>query len=315
MPGKWIGGFCASLAQSTGVGAGVYRLSFVLGVLLLGAAQQPVLAWLVIGGYGVGWWLTVKARREGRAPPGSVPPEPRAAPVGNGSAPPPRAAALAIGAPPASAAAPPPASAAAPGARPYLKEFVDFLWSSEASPQALYKFSAHGFQLGEELTRERMTVQLRLILMPYGRVVVWPGWMVFMTESNNPPGRIPPAARWWSVALDFLKEYRRYASLWRLARTGYSVLTQEERDRFRTMLANPNTLIVPLSTVRDVRQERWMRNPRLIVTTDDRTLMLAPNGMYEIFLSFWRMAMGLLGEWHPRFQRILRESAQSRPPG
>jgi hypothetical protein len=46
--------------------------------------------------------------------------------------------------------------------------------------------------------------------------------------------------------------------------------------------------------------------------------MFGPNGLFEIFLSFWRMFMGLLGPWHPRFQQILREHAQARqspPPG
>lgn len=321
--GRLVGGVCAGLATRTGVPITVVRAAWVAAVLLLAAAQQPIIAWIVILAYGVAWWSASRARGgeptaahvTGRAP--------EAAPhavqdVHAGSErlrqPPPPAPAAQL---PASAQGQPAAGPAGQGERPYLSEFVNYLWSAETSPQPVYKFSAHGFVLSDmPLPKEKMTVQLRLVRTPYGRIVVWPGWLVFMTESHNRPGELPPASRLWSVVLDFVREYRRYTTLFSLAQTSYQLLTKEERDRFRGMLANPNSIVVPLHTVRDCQQERSLGNPRILIRTDDREIMFGPNGALEMFLSFWRMAAGMVGAWHPRFQKLMADAiaaSQRRP--
>ncbi len=301
--GRLLGGVSAELAARTGAPVTAIRLGWVAAVLLV-AAVEPLVAWIVIAAYGVAWWSASRARSDPRLGWSPAP-----APVTQQ--------------PPAPAAPQQPSARIQPGAGsarqpdPRLAEFVRYLWSSATTPTPVYKFSAHGFVRSDlQLSKDQMTVQWRLARTPYGRIVVWPGWMVFMTESHNRPGELPPASRFWSVLLDFVREYRRYTTLLSLARTSYGLLTQEQRDRFRGMLANPNTIVVPLHAVRSCHQERSLGNPRLVIRTDDREIMFGPNGALEVFTSFWRMAAGMVGAWHPRFQKLVADAiaaSQQRP--
>lgn len=343
-----VGGVSAGLAMRTGAPVTLVRLAWVAAALLLAAAIHPIVALIVIAAYGVVWWSA--SRAQGGDPPAvatgpmhdgarrtsqevrsaaervrqqvvssaraaATAPAPDAPAAGSQLwGPRSDATAAQETARPAAARSAPPIKRSGDlhEERPYLKDFVAYLWSAQTTPKQVYKFSAHGVVLSDlPIPKEKMTVWLRLARMPYGRIVVWPGWLVFMTESHNRPGELPPANRLWSVLLDFIREYRRYTSLLSLARTSYQVMTKEQRDRFRGMLANPNVIVVPLHTVRDFHQERSLGSPRIVIRTDDREIMFGPNGNLEILTSFWRLIAGVVGAWHPRFQKLLSDAVRT----
>ena len=316
--GKVIGGVCARLAVATGLSANVVRAAWVALALVL-AAVEPVAFWVVVAPYAIAWYLSSRS---------ASPPEPHGGSVSQPPAPVnprvPDHATPSEGRPTEEVSEGLPAGAsgkptdpgppvAAPGARPYLQEFARYLWSTKTTPRPIYKTWAHGFVVSElDLPKEKVTTNLMFPRMPYGRIVVWPGWFVFMTESLTEPGRVPTGGKMLTVVLDGYREYRRFASIFRVLRTAHASLTKEQRDIFERALVNPNSIILPLSQVRAFHQERNALNPRLMIQTHDgRELMFGPNGLFELGASFWRLVMGFFGPWHPKLQKILGDAVNT----
>jgi phage shock protein PspC (stress-responsive transcriptional regulator) len=196
-----------------------------------------------------------------------------------------------------------------PDHRLWLKEFVQFLWSTDKAPKPRYVSASHGFVTsglrcpdGSHSDRPGKYAQR----MPFGRMLVYDGWLVFLTESRLRPGEIPPWSKMWIVILEQLREYRKWLSVIRISMTAYSAMTTEQRDRMRKTLGNPNSFFVPLSTVTGIRFERYMAGPRIRVVTTDRELMFAPHGMCEWhWASIRRYQKSFLGPWQPELNRIL----------
>ena len=93
-------------------------------------------------------------------------------------------------------------------------------------------------------------------------MLVYDGWLVFLTESRLRPGEVPPLSRMWIVILEQIREWRKWLSILRVSMIAYGAMTKEQRDRMRKTLGNPNSFFVPLSTVSGVRLERYLAGPR-----------------------------------------------------
>lgn len=209
-------------------------------------------------------------------------------------------------------AAQPQQDRAAADERPWLKEFVQFIWSGGRPPKPRYVSASHGFVL-TGLRRPSGSTSDRpgkyALRMPFGRMLVYEGWLVFLTESRLRPGEVAPLSRVWIVALEQIREYRRWLSLLRISMTAYSVLTTEQRDRMRKTLGNPNSFFVPLSTVTGLRFERYLGRPRIRVLTTEREVMFAPHGICEWHVpSMYRQAASYVGPWQPELNRILADA-------
>jgi hypothetical protein len=205
--------------------------------------------------------------------------------------------------------------------RAHLRAFTEYLWASPTTPRPLYRLRCHGFPLtGARLPERAVTTNPAFYAnrMPWGQVLVYPEWLVFLTASLNLPGEVPSFRQFPFVMAEQFRLLRRYTSPLGLLMAGHAVLRQpEQRDRLRPLLSNGNSIIVPLHSVRSVRQVRHLWMPRLIVSTDAGELMLAPNGVLEITgPSFWRYQLSLLGRpWHPRLQQILAAAPAASAPG
>lgn len=201
-----------------------------------------------------------------------------------------------------------------------LRAFTEYLWASPTTPRPVYQLRCHGFPLtGARLPAGAISTNPAFYAtrMPWGQALVYPEWLVFLTGSLNLPGEVPALRHTPFVMAEQFRALRRCTSPLGLLMAGHAVLRHpEQRDRLRPLLTNANSMVVPLRSLRSVRQARSLWSPRLIVTTDAGDLMLAPNGLLEITgPSFWRYQLALLGgRWHPRLQRLLAAAAAASTP-
>lgn len=160
--------------------------------------------------------------------------------------------------------------------RPHLKDFVAYLWGSDPLPAPIYQTDLTAVVTSNVNLPGTMNVAYYAPRMPFGKLYVYPDYLVFLTESHNKPGVVPGFSGILSVLLDAWKA----VTFWRpipLVREVYRRVTTEERDRLRKPLGNPNSIIVPLSEVQAVTMHRYGLMRYAVLHTNGREIMLAPN--------------------------------------
>ena len=157
-----------------------------------------------------------------------------------------------------------------------LPQLVRYLWGNDPTPQPTYTADLTAVELTDLSLPGNQDIGYYIPRMPFGKVYVYPEYLVFLTESHNKPGQVPGLDRILPVLLDAWRAVMFWRPL-RVARTVYQRITKDELDRLRKPLGNPNSLVVPLSEIRGFTVKRWMLTSYLVLTTDDREILLAPN--------------------------------------
>jgi phage shock protein PspC (stress-responsive transcriptional regulator) len=286
-PRRWVGGVAASVAGRTNIPVGLIRIGWVAAVAILASAGLSLIAWVPVVCYAACWWKLAQKRTTTDAqttavgvptqrpvPASAVPVAPTAAPV------------TAPAAAPAAAPATSPADTAEDTPeRARLKDFVRYMWGTQPTPQPTYTADLAGVVLtGLQMPGQRDPGYYSP-RMPFGKLYVYPEHMVFLTESHNKPGVVPPLSRMLSVLLDAW----RVVGFWRpipLARRVYRAITTEELDRLRKPLGNPNSIVVARRDITGVSVRKYMLTRYVVVHTVDRDIMLAPNSYLGLVSSF-----------------------------
>jgi hypothetical protein len=149
--------------------------------------------------------------------------------------------------------------------------------------------------------------------MPFGTVAIYSGWLVFLTESHNPPGRVPAPKELLPTFIDQVREAARYETIGGLLRESYRVLsTPSGRERMRRLLGNPNSRFIPLASIKSARiVRRGEIHARMIVTTlDGREFCFAPHGLMEFGPSLGRVIESWFSDWQPDVLGVLRAAAE-----
>lgn len=300
----WIGGVATTLARRTGTPAGVIRTGWVGLVLLLAYAEQSVLAWIPILTYGACWFSLARNAAAQPVRPSQA--------AGHDRSP-------TTLAPPAGSRQPE-ARDGTPGVdRPFLREFVQHLWAGEPTPQPTYTADLTGVVLtGLQFPGSR-DAGYYTPRMPFGKVYVYPDYLVFLTESHNPPGRIPELSRILPVLLDAWRTVGFWRPI-RVAQSVYRKVTSEELDQLRKPLGNPNSIIVPTSQIRGVSHRHYVLTRYLVIHTTARDVMLAPNSylgllaaMAPPFLLFRNVRLNTMGSlgmsWEGGLLSALKQAA------
>ncbi|MBA2944564.1 PspC domain-containing protein [Streptomyces himalayensis] len=198
-----------------------------------------------------------------------------------------------------------------------LKAFVHFLWEPMLTPMPLLRRQCHGFVCSELRFdfRPRMKSDIHYSTrMPFGRLLVYPDWLVFLTDWRTPPQRVPPAVG-QGAGLPWLYYLRDY---WRWI-IGMSIIgelvvrcVRQERDRYRQAFTCPNSIVLPLGRVTGVRTKRtkrWLTQQVIILQTGEGEVMLAPS-ILGLGLSYPRMLRSWFGaNWDPKLLHVLQEAA------
>jgi hypothetical protein len=202
---------------------------------------------------------------------------------------------------------------------PYLQELVAYLWAGETAPPREYATECVAVVTNDLKLPGGMGLGFYVSRLPFGKLYVYPEYLVFLTQSHNRPGEVPPLSRLPSMFLDAWKAIM----FWRpipLARAAWERLTTEERDRLRKPLGNPNSIIVPLAEIRELRVQRHLNMSYLTVVAGDREILLAPNGnaaalmgLALIFLVIPSVRRSIAGifflPWEPKLRERLEQAA------
>ncbi|MCA1696554.1 MAG: hypothetical protein LC749_18540, partial [Actinobacteria bacterium] len=204
--------------------------------------------------------------------------------------------------------------------RPHLKEFVGYIWGSDPPPAPDYQTDLTAVVTTGLTLPGTMDIAYYAPRMPFGKLYIYPDYLVFLTESHNKPGAVPG----FSGVLPVLLDAWRAVMFWRpipVVREVYRRVTTQQRDRLRRPLGNPNSLIVPLSEVRGVTTHRWVFMRYAVLHTVDREIMLAPNlylgvlsGFTLIFLLMPGVRRSLAGglglPWETQLVAMLEQAAR-----
>ncbi|MDQ1696061.1 MAG: hypothetical protein QOJ03_1414 [Frankiaceae bacterium] len=259
-PQRWVGGVAATIAGRTNIPVGLLRLAWTGAVLVAAAAGLSVIAWVPIVCYLACWWKLAQNGRPTTTPATATVSVPIQPPVGPAAAP----------------AAAPTATAEDTPEQARLKDFVRYLWGTQPTPQPTYSADLTGVVLtGLQMPGNR-DPGYYATRMPFGKLYIYPDYVVFLTESHNKPGVVPGLSRFLSVLLDAW----RVVGFWRpipLARRVYRAITTEELDRLRKPLGNPNSIVVPRRDITGVSVRKYMLTRYVVLHTADGDIMLAPN--------------------------------------
>jgi phage shock protein PspC (stress-responsive transcriptional regulator) len=337
-PRRWVGGVASTVAGRTRIPVAVLRVGWVGAVCLGSSTGEYVYAWVPIICYIACWWTLSKKRQASETqstapaavpvqrPAATAPVAPTAAaptPVATASTTLPVAAAATATASTA-ASEPAVAESAAPTTedtpeRARLKDFVRFIWGTQPTPQPTYTADLTGAVLtGLQLPGGR-NPGYYAPRMPFGKLYVYPDYLVFLTESHNKPGVVPSASRCLSVLLDAWRSI----GFWRpipMARKVYQAVTTDEVERLRKPLGNPNSIVVRRSEITGVSVRKYQMLRYIVIETVDSEIMLAPNnylglvacvGFGFLLLRSVRMnAMGVFGlPWDAPLVRELNKPA------
>lgn len=198
---------------------------------------------------------------------------------------------------------------------PEFRNFVHFMWEPLITPPPLLRTRCHGFLysgLRFEFSRQINNGIYYAVRMPYGRLLVYEDWLVFLTDWRTHTGRVPPLAGPGAplAYLSLFRELRRTLSIWTIAVDAYRRFTAEERDRYRELLLNPNSFVIPMSTIQAVRRGRWATQPAVIIQTRDGSeFMFSPNPALGVGPDLFRAMWGAVGDWHAKLFRLLQRAA------
>lgn len=191
----------------------------------------------------------------------------------------------------------------APATGPFVADLLAHLERSSTEP--VYRTMSHAVVHGGW---PDFAPAWHLQRFPLGRVWVWPGYVAFLSSSRLRPGRIPRGAQ---LAVKLLENYREVAGI------EHTIgLARELGDRLRGVdarlggwLANPNTIVVPTSTIASVVRRRekapigqvqWIE-----VESAGRRILFSPpitSGGKE---SFGALAAVFGRDWEPRLYDLL----------
>lgn len=194
--------------------------------------------------------------------------------------------------------------------RPYLRDFVRYLWEGEAPPAPLLRTEAHAV-VTTGLPEPFRPMQLSRL--PYGFIHVYPEWVAFLTSSRSKPGQIPAIVSKEMIApvTTAIRMQRRLEPV-PIAREVVSRTIKDERQRLEPLVANPNSIFIPLPTVTSAHQQRTMAvTVYLEITTNDRQIVMGPNSMFSFGPRMWKaLKASYGGTWEPELLEQLQQAAQ-----
>ncbi|MBV9485109.1 MAG: PspC domain-containing protein, partial [Frankiaceae bacterium] len=250
-PHRWVGGVASGVAGRTRIPVTVLRVGWVGAVAICSSTGKSTLAWVPVVCYLACWWTLAKRRRPvetSAAAPMTTPAQRPAAPAAAAPTHEPTttpAAKPTATLPAAEATATVPTTPAVDDTPQLarLKDFVRYVWGTQPTPQPTYTADLCGVVLTGLQIPGRRDIGYYAPRLPFGKLYVYPNYLVFLSESHNKPGVVPSAGRLVSVLLDAW----RVIGFWRpipLARQVYRSVTTDELDRLRKPLGNPNSIVV-----------------------------------------------------------------------
>lgn len=198
--------------------------------------------------------------------------------------------------------------------RPYVQAFANYALL-DPPPKFILKTEAHAAQT--HLYSNFKTTWITL--MPYGYLLLYPDWLVFLSPSKKIPGALPDSHYFYAketlIALgENWKFATRLDTVGSLIRMTYEHLSTSEHERTKKLIANQNSLFIPLNTIlaaeqfRDKLAQVYMK----IKTKDNREFLFAPNlGLALPGGRYWRACKSVLGfKWEPKLQSALQEAVK-----
>ena len=215
-----------------------------------------------------------------------------------------------------------PVSAAnAPRERLHLKELSRYLFMSEEMPQPIYRTDGVGsVTTGLKLPGTR-NIGSYMARMPFGKVYLYPEYLVFLTESHNPPAEIPTGPK--GILLSVLEGWEAIM-FWRpvpVAKAVWKQLAKTDRERLEKPLVNANSIIVPIGDIESIERGHYLLMRYMRIKTRGREIVLGPNayltmlsGIFWFFRSVrgsWAACLGM--PWERNLEQLLQERVEAQP--